>query len=539
MRAPDFTALFLTGALSIWSGAASAQNARELDELRNTVGNLLESLAKQGVITPQQAQAMVSDAQSAAARETSEREAQNADAAGAVRVTYVPQVVKDEISAQVRAQLTPQIVQEVVAQAKAEKWGVPGALPEWIARLKLYGDVRVRQESDLFASTNRPYSYIDYQRVNEKGGIGKAGDEAYLNTTENQTRTRARARLGVQAQLDSGFSSGIGLATGNFVNPVSTNQTAEQYRGGYYFGVDKAYLRYDARDGQDWSWLALWGGRAANPFLSSDLVWDTDLTFQGLGGSYRYALSSSEPASNHAFLTFGAFPVEEVDLSSDDKWLYAAQLGAYWQFEEALTLRGGVAYYAYNNITGIRNSFDSTTSDYTAPLWLQKGNTLFDIRNDANPETNLFALAAGYQLVDFVLGVDAPVFDEYTLSFLADYVQNVGWDTAAVRRRTGTDVSGRTMGYQLEFGFGHPRVDRLHAWRAAMRYRHLQRDAVLDAFTDSDFHLGGTDAEGYTLQGDYGLGKNVFLTLRYLSANAIDDVPLGIDVIQLDVNGQF
>jgi len=529
----------VAAAVFVASGAASAQNTRELDELRNTVGNLLQSLAKEGVITPQQAQAMVSDAQNAAARDASTREAQDADAAGSVRVTYVPQVVRDEISAQVRAQLTPQVVQEVVAQAKAEKWGVPGALPEWIARLRLNGDLRVRQEANLYASTNTPFSYINYQRVNEKGGIGKAGEDAYLNTTEDQLRTRVRARLGVQAQLGSGFSAAVGLATGNAVNPVSTNQTAEQYSGGYNFGVDQAYLRYDARDDQDWSWLALWGGRAVNPFLSSDLVWDNDLTFQGLGGSYRYALSSNAPAANHAFLTFGAFPIEEVELSSDDKWLYAAQLGAYWQFKEALSLRGGVAYYAYDNITGIRNSFDSTIYDYTAPLWVQKGNTLFDIRNDANPETNLFALAAGYQLVDVVLGVDTPVFDEYSLSFLANYVQNVGWDTAAVRKRTGTDVNGRTLGYQLEFGFGHPRIDRLHAWRAAMRYRHVQRDAVLDAFTDSDFHLGGTDGEGYTLRGDYGLGENVFLTLRYLSANAIDDVPLGIDVIQLDVNGQF
>jgi hypothetical protein len=62
---------------------------------------------------------------------------------------------------------------------------------------------------------------------------------------------------------------------------------------------------------------------------------------------------------------------------------------------------------------------------------------------------------------------------------------------------------------------------------------------VLDAFTDSDFHLGGTDAQGFVLRGDYGLGKNVFLSLRYLSANEIDGPPLGIDVVQLDLNGQF
>jgi hypothetical protein len=72
-----------------------------------------------------------------------------------------------------------------------------------------------------------------------------------------------------------------------------------------------------------------------------------------------------------------------------------------------------------------------------------------------------------------------------------------------------------------------------------VRYRYLQRDAVLDAFNDSDFHLGGTDAAGYTLKADYGLGKFLYASVRYMSASAIDDAPLGIDVIYLDVNGRF
>jgi hypothetical protein len=82
-------------------------------------------------------------------------------------------------------------------------------------------------------------------------------------------------------------------------------------------------------------------------------------------------------------------------------------------------------------------------------------------------------------------------------------------------------------------------LDRRHAWRAALRYRYLQRDATLDGFTDSDFHLGGTDSEGYVLRGDYVLGRKVYLTLRYLSANEIDGPPLGIDIWQLDLNGRF
>jgi hypothetical protein len=80
-------------------------------------------------------------------------------------------------------------------------------------------------------------------------------------------------------------------------------------------------------------------------------------------------------------------------------------------------------------------------------------------------------------------------------------------------------------------------------------YKHLERDAVLDAYTDSDFHLGGTDAEGYVLEGSYSVLKDVWMTLKYLSASEVDLNPdpltassegrYGVDVLQLDLNATF
>ncbi len=518
---------------------AAADEARALDELRNTVINLLDGLVKNGVMTREQAEKMVADAQGEAERDATARAAADADAEGAVRVTYVPQVVRDEISAQVREEIRPQVVKEVMAQAQAEQWGVPAALPDWIRRLRFSGDVRLREQLDSFGADNAQFVYLDFLEVNDSGGIGRAGTGAFLNTTEDRLRTRVRARLGVEATLGENFTAGLRLATGNLGDPVSTNQTLSQADGRYAFGVEQAYLRYDARDGDDWSWLSLWGGRTANPFVSTDLVFDSDLGFEGFAGSYRYGLSSADPAGRHLFVTLGAFPLEEVEISSDDKWLYAAQIGAAWRFDNRLRLHGALAYYRYENLPGVRNPLDGDLYDYTAPERLQKGNTLFDIRNDLDPATNRFALAADYHLVDVVMGLEVPVFSRYVVSLLANYVTNIGYDRDDVFARTGFDIEERTDGYQLELGFGHPEIDRLHAWRASLRYRYLQGDAVPDAFTDSDFHLGGTDAEGFVLRGDYGLGRKVFLTLRYLSSDEIDGPPLGIDTVQLDLNGRF
>ena len=44
-------------------------------------------------------------------------------------------------------------------------------------------------------------------------------------------------------------------------------------------------------------------------------------------------------------------------------------------------------------------------------------------------------------------------------------------------------------------------------------------------FTDSDFRLGGTNAKGWVIGGNYGLAKNIWFTGRWLSANEITGPP--------------
>jgi len=80
---------------------------------------------------------------------------------------------------------------------------------------------------------------------------------------------------------------------------------------------------------------------------------------------------------------------------------------------------------------------------------------------------------------------------------------------------------------------------RFGQWRIAALYRHVERDAVVDAFTDSDFHQGGTDAEGWGIEALYGIARNTWLRARYMTANEIEGPPLGIDLLQVDLNAKF
>jgi len=177
--------------------------------------------------------------------------------------------------------------------------------------------------------------------------------------------------------------------------------------------------------------------------------------------------------------------------------------------------------------------------DYTAPALLGRGNTLFDIRNDTDPTTNLFALASDFRITDFTAQLDLAVFGANRLRVTADVLENKGFNAAQVALRVGSLVEPRTKGRALELSIGREAVRQRGDWRVFATHRHLERDAVLDVFTDSDFGLGGTDTEGYILGFDIGVSKNAWLTTKWLSSNEIDGPPLSIDVLQLDLNTRF
>jgi hypothetical protein len=525
----------LAAALLLAATPVLADERTDLETLRATVTGLIGALVDQGVLSRDAADAMIKKAEANAAASVAAKAPAPA-APGEVRVTYVPQFVKDEIRAQVRDELRAEVTQDVIDRAHQEQWGVPGALPEWISRIKFKADLRLREQSDRYADGNAQFAYFDFLAINDAGGLAAAGANGLLNTTQDRDRFRARVRLGADLTITDSLLAGVRMSTGNTRDPVSTNQTLGTYGSRYQTQLDQAFVRYQAAG--DTPWLTAWGGRFDNPWLSTDLVWDADLGFEGVAGTLRHDFAASGPARG-VFLTAGAFPLQEEELTSHDKWLFGGQAGFDFGFADQSRLKAGLAYYAYSNITGERNTLDGIENDFTAPKFLQKGNTLYDIRNDTNPNTQRFALAADYKLLDLTVRYDLARFAPYHVILTGDFVRNIGFDKDKVAARIGGPIDAKVNGYQFLASVGAPQVLSAGQWRVFGGYKHLERDAVLDAFTDSDFHLGGTDAKGWLMGGDYGLARNTWLTLRYLTADEIDGPPLGIDVLQLDLNTRF
>lgn len=537
------TAVSLALTFAPFASCLAADERQSLEELRNTVINLLQALVDQGVISREKAEQMVKSAQ--------EKAAANAAAAakadeGAVRVPYVPQIVKDEIAKQVAEQVKPEVVAGVVNEAKTEKWGVPGALADWLTHTRISGSVTLREEDILFAKNNDKFAYPNYYAINSAGSIAKAAPNQFENTTVDRARFRGRARLAVDSDITNSITAGIRLVTGNTSDLVSETQTLDG-TAPYQFGLDQLFIRLDERNAQKFPWLSAVGGRFLNPYgTPTDLIFHKDLTFTGAAITGRLGFGDGSPEQSHLFLTIGAHPLQEVALSGHDKWLTAAQIGANLRWGEHQRLRVSGAFYDYFNVTGRLNPADQPgLYNYTAPVYERQGNTYYDISNSAGA-SNLFALASKYRLGNVNATYELS-FGRYMFGATVDAVRNFGFKSAEASANVGVPVPARTKGIQAEVSFGYPTVLTSGAWRGVFGYRYLQSDAVLDAYTDSDFHFGGTNALGYYFVGEYGLANRVWMRVRYLSSNAIDLPPLvlgpgfdlGIDTVQLDLNTRF
>ncbi len=248
---------------------------------------------------------------------------------GAVRVTYVPEIVKEEIQAAVAADVQDVVVEDVVERARTEGWGVPGALPSWVRNIDIDTRLRVRGEGVYYDEQNAQNVYLDFNSINEDGGIGAAGPDALLNTTEDRARLRARLRVDLKAELSPTVTTRLSFATGNANDPISMNATLASYGRRLNFAVQNAAIEWAPRNDRATRGFDLYAGRFDNPFLSSTILWDEDLSFEGIASKVAFDVfrRGSDGLDPGISVLLGAFPLEEVELASDDKWLYAGQLG--------------------------------------------------------------------------------------------------------------------------------------------------------------------------------------------------------------------
>jgi hypothetical protein len=121
-----------------------------------------------------------------------------------------------------------------------------------VTELKLYGDVRFRYNYDQF------HPVVDVPAT----------------LTDDRNRFRLRLRIGADIQLGDQFFAGITLATNQASD--TNNQTINEGYDNYGIYLDKVFGGWKPND-----WFTLVLGKQANPFYTSNMVWDPSITPAG------------------------------------------------------------------------------------------------------------------------------------------------------------------------------------------------------------------------------------------------------------------
>jgi hypothetical protein len=499
---------------------------------------------------------------------------------GTIHVTYIPQVVRDQI--------TTAVTRQISANQQAQGYTGSPLVPDWVTHMHFFGDFRFRYEDDLFPHGNDDTgAFPSFNGINTGSPYDVSTTNInfppQINVNEDRDRFRIRARLGMEDDLGQGFTIGIRLATGENDSPVSENQTLGSATNGvqggdfskYAIWLDRGYLSYTPQL-EGGLGLNLSVGRFDNPFFATNLIWADDLGFDGLLASATYKVNDGITP----FLTAGAFPVYNTDFNfasnqpskfpSHNKWLYGVQAGTDWKFSDDYAAKFGIAEYLFTNIAGklsspcyVYSTADACSTDDDRPSFAQNGNTYMALRdivpttgtggnsNGTTDQYQYFGLASGFSELAFTGEFDVRNFDPTEIWLVGEYVHNLAFNKAdvagkAVNNRgsiTGSDTTGTfdggSNGIYVNANIGTKQLTERWDWNAMLGYKYIESDSVVDGLNDSDFGLGGTNLKGYIVGGNVALSPNVWVRLRYLSADSIAGAPYKADVFQFDLNGKF
>ena len=306
------------------------------------------------------------------------------------------------------------------------------------------------------------------------GGLVLDGDLRYRHETINDDavsvrhRHRMRARANATATLNEDMKVGFGLSTGGIAND-SGNQSFDAGFSRKSVGVDLAYFDWSLSDT-----LTLVGGKMSNPFFrpgGSHLLYDGDIRPEGL------ALRMSSGAF---FANASAFWAEERGSGPDTMW-YGLQAGYRGSPARGVSLTVGASVHELSHAQGRAPVFTPDNG---------QGNQL-----DANGN-----YLYGFSQVE-VFGELGFELAGHPLRMFVDYVTNSAADDHA---------DG------LALGIDYRRVSDTGTWNLAWIYQDLGANAVVGAFTDSDFAGGTSDGSGYTLRAGYAFPGGWNLGLRYI-----------------------
>ncbi|HXQ72140.1 MAG TPA: putative porin [Pyrinomonadaceae bacterium] len=257
--------------------------------------------------------------------------------------------------------------------------------------------------------------------------------------SRNRLRVRARLELKTDNCKDVGgpcFDFGLRLATGNFTDNISTNQTLTDFYERKPFTLERAFVRFNWKFDGPWK-LELTAGKFEPTFRRAQMVWDDDVNVEGI--SEALSFSSGQKLYGVKLVAF-QLPFNEAPAGKDGM-LYGGQLQTDWKFGENSKADLNAGYYSWNHADLVLSGLGAATtqvnggiSNSAAVTGGQNGDLGTTNRIIRDPITGQIKLDATGKPIGFVANFN--LFDvlgnyvwrvspETPVRFTFDYVRNL------------------------------------------------------------------------------------------------------------------
>lgn len=304
-----------------------------------------------------------------------------------------------------------------------------------------------------------------------------------------------RVRVGAFPWISEELSAGVELSTAGD-KPVSRMQVLGDGFTSKSFNLNQAYIDFHpAAYGLDGKLNVVAGKRdvAQSIIRVNDLVWDNDLTLEGL--TLQYGKNGKKQLAGINAVA-GYYFIDEVNDSESDPFFWVSQL-AFSGSSNDLSYLVGAGYYNFQNIGG--KSVDGWA--YNDGLYNNTGTDSM--------------MTYDYDVLEVFANAGTEIAGSMPVKLYGQYAVNIA---DGIDDDTNAWLLGATIGKAKKTG----------QWELDANYCTIEKDAILGAFTDGTRYSGGTDGKGFEVGGKYMMAQNLTVALKYYNHEK------GVDVEESD-----
>jgi len=332
--------------------------------------------------------------------------------------------------------------------------------------------------------------------LNWKGDVryryesGMKDDNDSATDDHSRDRHRMRVRLGVYPWINEELSAGLQVSTGgDGLETTSRNETFDDLFKADQVYFNEAFIDYHPTFFKGDVNLLL-GKRDVSRTLivEKDLVWDSDLTFEG--ATLQYGKDGEGKEKDGISGAVGYYAIDENNMSStvreQDPYLIAA----------TVSYKGDVSDFSYRVGTGYYNFVHLENLDVQG--------------SSDKPSRAQLATGKDFDVVEFFGSLGGDITETLPWKLYGQYAFNTAAHNSSEKLNI---LNSERDAYLLGLQIGNAKAP--GQWFLSGEYVSIERDSVAP-ITDSDRNGGSfTNLEGFKLSAVYHVVQNMTLGLTY------------------------